>query len=80
MLTKTQIIEYAIKGIDTDIETLEKSIRKGKSLLQAHEKGIATQSSKSAQETQDIVKAKQAELEKLIEVKHSLKWEIDVNK
>ena len=79
MLTKTQLIEYAIKGIDADIEVLEKSIKKGKSILQAHEKGIATPSPKSTQETRDIVQAKQAELERLNEVKHSLRWELDVN-
>lgn len=78
MLTKTQLIEYAIKGIDADIEVLEKSIKKGKSLLQAHEKGIAAPSP-SAQEIWSIVQAKQAELDKLIEVKHSLRWEVDVD-
>lgn len=75
VLTKKELIEYAIKGIDADIAKIERSIKRGQTLLADIEKGIA-QSNKTPLEIKQTIQKKKAEVEHLIFIKLKLTWEL----
>ena len=75
VLTKKELIEYAIKGIDADIGKIERSIRRGENLLLAIEKGIS-QSNKTPLEIKQSIQKKKAEVEHLTFTVMKLKWEL----
>lgn len=70
-----QITDWAIKGINKEIEDLEKSIKQGKQYLLQIERGEKVKTPKSAEEIKQIIEDKTAEIEKLEKLKFSLKWE-----
>lgn len=75
MLDK-KLLDYAIKGVAAEIDTLEKDINRGKQYLLQYERGEKPKTSKSEYEIHDIIKEKKAEIEKLAAYKDDLKWKL----
>lgn len=73
-LDQIKLIDYAIKGINADVDKLERSIEKGRKLLKDIEKGIASDSKKSPDEIRQIIAAKKAEIESLVKYENEIKW------
>lgn len=76
VLNQKQLIEYAIKGVNADIDKIERSIRRGENLLEAKEKGIAPYSDKTPLEIKQTIQKKKAEVEHLTFTVMKLKWEL----
>lgn len=75
MLDK-KIIEYAIKGVISEIDELEKTINQGKQFLKQIENGEKPKTPKSEYEINVIIRKKKEEIEKLSKFKDELKWEL----
>ena len=67
-MQESEILDFAIKGIDSEIDKKEKSLRRGLLLIQAHNKGVQ-KSDLSLAELNDRVKKVRAEIESLCEKK-----------
>lgn len=76
MLDQKQILEYAIKGINRDIEELDKAARQGGKMIDAYYKGEALKTKLPIYEIENIYKKKRAEIEKLEQMKNELKWQL----
>lgn len=63
-MQEREILNWAIKGIESEIDKKEKSLRKGLLLIQAHSKGIQ-KSKLGLDELNDRVKKVRAEIESL---------------
>lgn len=68
MLDQKIILEYAIKGIDAQIDELEKSISKGRKLIKEDESKLY--------DLQPIINIKKDEIEKLLKHQGELKWQL----
>lgn len=68
MLEQKTILEYAIKGIDAQIDELEKSISKGRKLIKEDESKLY--------DLQPIINIKKDEIEKLLKHQGELKWQL----
>lgn len=75
MLTQQQIIEYAIKGLEHEIEKHEKQIRKGYQFLEDIRKGKSVKTPKTEDEIIDIIQKHHAEIERLKNEIHELDWQ-----
>lgn len=75
-MSQEEIIEWAIKGIDAEINKKEKSLRRGLLLIQAHNKGVQ-ESSLGLEELQSRVKKVRGEIEALGEKKAYLRIQIE---
>lgn len=76
MLEQKQILEYAVKGINKDIEELDKAARKGGQMIDAYYKGETLKTKLSIYEIENIYREKKAEIEKLEQMKNELKWQL----
>lgn len=76
MLKDKKVIEYAVKGVDSEIEKLEKTINQGKQFLSQYENGEKPKTPKTPQEIQNIINQKKAEIENLSQFKNELIWEL----
>nr|DAV45660.1 MAG TPA: hypothetical protein [Caudoviricetes sp.] len=76
MLNQKQILQYAIKGINKDIEELDKAARKGGQMIDAYNKGETLKTKLPIYEIENIYRVKKAEIEKLEQVKNELKWQL----
>lgn len=76
-MEKTQMIKWAMKGLDSEIENLEKEVRKGERIIKSmvegdgYYKGVLTQ-----HEVQAKIYELKAEIENLFEQKNQLRWEL----
>lgn len=77
-MTEKQLYEWAIKGLMSRIDELEKDINTGKRLLLDYERGLKPTTTKTPYEIQEIIKEKRAEIEKLYNEKSDLSWKLDV--
>ena len=77
MLNQKQIIEYAIKGIATQIDELEKAINQGKRFLLEYENGEKPKTPKTPHEIKQIIQEKKDEIEKLSKEKNELYFMLD---
>lgn len=76
MLGQKQILEYAVKGINKDIEELDKAARKGGQMIDAYYKGETLKTKLPIYEIENIYREKKAEIEKLDQMKNELKWQL----
>jgi hypothetical protein len=74
-MEKKELIKWAIKGMNAEIEALDADIRQGKKYLAQLERGEAVKTPKTAAEIRQIIDGKAAEMEKLERAKFELKWE-----
>lgn len=70
-----QIIAWAIKGINVEIQELEKTIKQGNEYLMKLYRGEPVKTPKSVTEIRNIIAEKKAEMEKLERAKFELTWE-----
>lgn len=77
MLDKNKVIEYAIKGVNAEIDELEKAINQGKKFLKQYEEGEKPKTPKTAFEIKKIISKKKEEIEKLEKYKNELKFELE---
>lgn len=70
------IYKWAVKGLQAEIDNLEKDISKGKQFLAEYEKGGKPKTPKTPQEIKEIIQQKQAEIEKLDKMRFNLEFEI----
>lgn len=68
MADQKTILEYAIKGIDAEIDQLEKSIQKGKKMIAEDERKLY--------DIQPIISMKKSEIENLLKLKGELSWQV----
>lgn len=73
-MEKKELIEWAIKGINAEIDALESSIVKGKKYLAQIERGEPVKTPKTEIEILQIIEEKAAEIERLEKEKFALKW------
>lgn len=73
MLDK-KILEYAIAGLNAEIDQLEKSINQGKQYLKQIENGEKPKTDKSSYEINVIIRKKKEEIENLEKEKSEIKW------
>ena len=75
-MNEQEIIQWAIKGIDAEIDKKETSLRRGLLLIQSHNKGVQ-KSPLGLEELQNRVKKVRAEIEELGEKKAYLRVQIE---
>lgn len=75
-MNKEEVIEWAIKGIDAEIDKKEKSLKRGLLLIQAHNKGVQ-KSRLGLAELQDRVSKVRGEIESLGAKKAFLKVQLE---
>lgn len=73
------IQKWAVKGLQAEIDKLEKDISTGKQYLIEYEKGIQPKTPKSPKEIQEIINRKQDEINKLDKLRFNLNFEISIN-
>lgn len=77
MLSKYELLTYALKGVEADIEKLESKIKLGKKKLKDIEAGNKEKKVESNYYTiQEKVKNLTGEVEHLQELTNDLKWQI----
>ena len=74
MLNQKQILEYAIKGINGDIEKLDNQLRKGQKMIEQYYKGEPIKSKLSIYQIEETCKKLRTDIENLEKEKDSLKW------
>ncbi len=74
-MEQKEIIAWAIKGINVEIQELEKTIKQGNKYLLQIERGESVKTPKTAAEIKAIVAEKTAEMKKLERAKFELTWE-----
>lgn len=75
-MLNAQILEYAIKGINAEIDELEKVIHQGNKFLKQYENGEKPKTEKTQYEIHVIIRKKKDEIEKLAKFKDDLKWQL----
>lgn len=75
-MREQELIQWAIKGIDAEIERKEKDVNKGMQYLLQFEQGQKPNIPKSEYEVKEIIRNKRAEIEKLAKTKFDLKWQL----
>ena len=76
MLNQIDILDFAIKGVNADIEKLEQSIKKGRNLLKEYENGVTFKTKKTPYEIQEVIQKKKAEIEDLKQIENELQWQL----
>ena len=77
MLNQKEILKFAVKGLESEIEKLEKEIKQGRKLLTQIDNGEKVNTKKARHEIFAAVTEKQEEKEKLEKEKFNLEWEIE---
>ncbi len=72
----TELIEWAVKGLSAEIDSIEKAVSQGKQYLLQYEKGQQPKTPKTPDEIRQIIGEKKAEIERLYKMKQDLVWEI----
>lgn len=76
MLNQYELLAFAVKGVNADIEKLEKSVKHGKQLLKDYEETGTSKTSKTPYEVQQLIQMKKSEIEDLQEIEKELKWQL----
>lgn len=79
MLNNKQIIEYAMKGITSEIEELEKTVKQGYKYVEKIDKGEKVTTTKTKFEILDICREANAKIKKLEKEHFELKWQLCVD-
>lgn len=75
-MTNEKLVAYAIKGINAEIEELEKAVKKGRQYIAAIDNGEEKiKTTKTKFELREIVQEKQNEIEELTKYKAQLLWD-----
>ena len=72
----TELIEWAVKGLSAEIDSIEKAVNQGKRYLLEYEQGKQPKTPKTPDEIRQIIQEKQTEIERLYKMKQDLVWEI----
>lgn len=75
-MKEQELIQWAIKGIDAEIEQKEKDVNKGMQYLLQFEQGKKPNIPKTEYEVKEIIRNKKAEIEELAKMKFDLKWQL----
>lgn len=75
-MREQELIQWAIKGIDAEIERKEKDVNKGMQYLLQFEQGKKPNIPKIEYEVKEIIRNKKAEIEELAKMKFNLKWQL----
>ena len=76
MLDQKQILTFAVKGIELEIEKLEKAIKKGYKLIADDDNGKA-KAPKPKHEILAIITKKDEEKQKLEKAKFEIEWKLE---
>ena len=71
-----ELIKWAVKGIEAEMEELEKDVFKGVKLLKDIDEGKPIKSPKNRFEIAEIVSQKRQQMEELSKVRAELQWEL----
>lgn len=69
-----KMVKFAIKGIEAEIDELEKSINRGKQFLLQYENGQKPKTSKTEYEIKSIILNKKSKIEELAKIKSDYEW------
>ena len=75
-MKEQELIQWAIKGIDAEIEQKEKDVNKGMQYLLQFEQGKKPNIPKTEYEVKEIIRNKKVEIEELAKMKFDLKWQL----
>ena len=75
-MSEYDIYKWAIKGLQAEIDKLEKEILIGKRYLTEYENGGNPKTPKTPSEIKEIIKSKQEEIEKLDKQRFDISWKI----
>lgn len=75
-MKKEELIKFAVRGIDAEIDEREKIINQGNQYLLQILRGQKVKIQLDPQEIRKIIKTKEEEIEMLSRKKFSLKWEL----
>lgn len=71
-----EVLEFAIKGIVSEMQEKEKTIRQGEELIKKKQSGLDAKTELTVDEIQKVVNAKRQELETLDKKLFSYKWKL----
>lgn len=76
-MTQTEIIEYAIIGLTTKMNEVEKSVMKGERIIRDRINGLFSDKSlKTTEEIRNVIKIKRTELDELTSKRTELEWKL----
>ena len=73
-MREQEILNYAIKGINQEIEKHDKSLRQGQKFIEQYYKGEPIKTKLPIYEIENICKKKVEEIENLENKRNELKW------
>lgn len=76
MLTNKKFIEYALKGVNVEIEKVAAEIKKGYKLIEQIDNGEKVKTPKTKFEILEIITKKDNELKNLEKDANELKWQL----
>lgn len=79
-MEQKELLKWAIKGITTEIDELEKTIRKGEKYLEEYRQGKQMKTKKTPEEIKKIISEKKKQIEALDKKRFDLSWEKDVDR
>lgn len=77
MLSQKEILQFAVKGLESEIEKLETSIKQGYKLISQIDNGEKVKTTKPRHEILAAVTEKADEKEKLEKEKFNLEWQLE---
>lgn len=77
MLSQTEILKFAVKGLEAEIEKLETSIKQGYKLINQIDNGEKVKTAKPRHEILAAVTEKNEEKEKLEKEKFNIEWQLE---
>lgn len=72
-MNMTEILKFAIEGVNAEIDKRERTISKGKQRIKQIENG---ERSGSIYEVKEVIKIRREEIEELLEKKFDYEWEL----
>ncbi len=77
-MTAKEILQYAVKGINAEIEQLEKDIKQGYKFIEQIDNGEKVKTPKSKYEILEIIAEKDEQMKKLEKEKFAISWQVEV--
>ena len=71
-----ELMEFACKGIEVEIEKREKTVRKGRQLIAQIENGESVKTKMTVPEIKQVIRNKETEIEELNKKKNDYRWEL----
>ena len=71
-----EILNYAIKGLGYELEKVDKSLRRGRKLIEQYNRGETLKTDLTIYEIKEVCSKKVTEIEELEKKRNELLWEL----